>query len=210
MTAPDGLLRDAGGARPTSDVVNHCVDCCCARSWSALGVTEYDGKSIPEHITRLRDSEALARGKIAEQMIEIERLKANQRCSAIEQGDVGYPCVFRAEAEARIAALEAERDAALSARESIEEFSHAKTDEILRLSADNELWQDRCLALQTERDALAKDAELLQAMAAEWNQNRRGVRYAGMPIWDALCEAVGDDADGTAMRAAIDAARSKP
>ena len=46
---------------------------------------------------------------IAEQMIEIERLKANQRCSAIEQGDVGYPCVFRAEAEARIAALEAER-----------------------------------------------------------------------------------------------------
>jgi hypothetical protein len=43
-------------------------------------------------------------------MIEIERLKANQRCSAIEQGDVGYPCVFRAEAEARIAVLEAERD----------------------------------------------------------------------------------------------------
>ena len=40
----------------------------------------------------------------------------------------------------RIAALEAECDAALSARESIEEFSHAKTDEILRLSADNELW----------------------------------------------------------------------
>jgi hypothetical protein len=110
----------------------------------------------------------------------------------------------------RIAALEAECDAALSARESIEEFSHAKTDEILRLSADNELWQDRCLALQTERDALAKDAELLQAMAAEWNQNRRGVRYAGMPIWDALCEAIGNDVDGVGMRAAIDAAKEKP
>lgn len=39
----------------TSDLVNHCVDCCCARSWAALGVTEYDGKSIPEHITRLRE-----------------------------------------------------------------------------------------------------------------------------------------------------------
>ena len=34
---------------------NHCVDCCCARSWTALGVSEYDGKSIPEHITILRE-----------------------------------------------------------------------------------------------------------------------------------------------------------
>ena len=59
-------------------------------------------------LVQLRDSEALARGKIAEQMIEIERLKMNQRCSAIEQGEVGYPCVFRAEAESRITALEAE------------------------------------------------------------------------------------------------------
>ena len=55
-------------------------------------------------LVQLRDSEALARGKIAEQMIEIERLKMNQRCSAIEQEEVGYPCVFRAEAESRIAA----------------------------------------------------------------------------------------------------------
>jgi hypothetical protein len=68
-----------------------------------------DRRKVVAALVQLRDSEALARGKIAEQMIEIERLKANQRCSAIEQGDVGYPCVFRAEAEARIAALEAER-----------------------------------------------------------------------------------------------------
>ena len=33
----------------------HCVDCCCARSWTALGVTEYDGRSIPEHIIALRE-----------------------------------------------------------------------------------------------------------------------------------------------------------
>lgn len=33
---------------------NHCNDCCCARSWKALGVSEYDGKSIPEHIAALR------------------------------------------------------------------------------------------------------------------------------------------------------------
>ena len=33
----------------------HCRDCCCARSWEALGITEYDGRSIPEHITTLRE-----------------------------------------------------------------------------------------------------------------------------------------------------------
>lgn len=32
---------------------NHCRDCCCARSWKALGITEYTGHSIPEHIERL-------------------------------------------------------------------------------------------------------------------------------------------------------------
>lgn len=33
---------------------SHCVDCCCAQSWKALGVTKYTGLSIPEHIERLR------------------------------------------------------------------------------------------------------------------------------------------------------------
>lgn len=56
----------------------------------------------------------------------------------------------------------------------------------------------------------AKDAARLKAMAAEWDRARRGVD-SSMPIWDALCEAVGDNADGNGMRAAIDAAvnRSK-
>lgn len=36
--------------------VSHCVDCCCARSWKALGITEYTGKSIPEHIDQLRSA----------------------------------------------------------------------------------------------------------------------------------------------------------
>jgi len=34
--------------------VEHCKDCCCARSWKALGITNYTGKSIPEHIEQLR------------------------------------------------------------------------------------------------------------------------------------------------------------
>ena len=32
----------------------HCKDCCCARSWKALGVNGYTGKSIPEHIADLQ------------------------------------------------------------------------------------------------------------------------------------------------------------
>jgi hypothetical protein len=40
---------------PSSDQeVSHCRDCCCARSWKALGITEYTGMSIPEHIELLR------------------------------------------------------------------------------------------------------------------------------------------------------------
>jgi hypothetical protein len=64
-----------------------------------------DRDEAADALIQLRDAEALARGKIAEQMIEIARLNANQRCAAIEQGDVGYPCVFRAEAEAEVARL---------------------------------------------------------------------------------------------------------
>ena len=34
----------------------HCKDCCCARSWTALGFEKYTGLSIPEHIEMLRNS----------------------------------------------------------------------------------------------------------------------------------------------------------
>ncbi|MCK5612076.1 hypothetical protein KAR91_59950 [Candidatus Pacearchaeota archaeon] len=37
----------------TQEII-HCRDCCCARSWKALGITEKTGKSIPEHIEELR------------------------------------------------------------------------------------------------------------------------------------------------------------
>lgn len=32
---------------------NHCIDCCCAKSWEALGKKDYTGKSIPEEIEKL-------------------------------------------------------------------------------------------------------------------------------------------------------------
>jgi hypothetical protein len=47
----------------SEEQVVHCKDCCCARSWKALGITEYTGLSIPEHILRLREAlERIAAG----------------------------------------------------------------------------------------------------------------------------------------------------
>lgn len=34
--------------------MSHCQDCCCARSWEALGIDTYTGKSIAEHIQELK------------------------------------------------------------------------------------------------------------------------------------------------------------
>jgi len=59
-------------------------------------------------LVQLRDSEALARGKIAEQMIEIARLKDLVTETCVKE----LAQMTRAhDAELRIAALEAERDA---------------------------------------------------------------------------------------------------
>jgi hypothetical protein len=38
-----------------SETEVHCRDCCCARSWEALGITTYTSLSIPEHIRLLRE-----------------------------------------------------------------------------------------------------------------------------------------------------------
>ena len=45
--------------------MSHCKDCCCARSWEALGITEYTGLSIPEHIERLTTERDEARKEVA-------------------------------------------------------------------------------------------------------------------------------------------------
>ena len=50
---------------------NHCIDCCCQRSWEALGLKEYSGKSIPEEIEKI--------------MLENERLRIE--LEARPQGD---------------------------------------------------------------------------------------------------------------------------
>jgi len=43
---------------------DHCKDCCCARSWAALGVNEYTGKSIPEHIELIKAENERLRGAL--------------------------------------------------------------------------------------------------------------------------------------------------
>lgn len=52
------MARYADMVRIESD---HCKDCCCARSWTALGISGYTGKSIPEEIEAIRaDRDRLA------------------------------------------------------------------------------------------------------------------------------------------------------
>jgi len=82
MTDTDGLLRDAGGPRKASDVDalieqfpeinpgNYGED-------DAIALNNW-GIDAVAALVQLRDSEALARGKIAEQMIEIERLRGKR------------------------------------------------------------------------------------------------------------------------------------
>ena len=47
------MLNQKAGQEKAPEA-HHCVDCCCARSWKALGITEYTGKSIPEEIESLK------------------------------------------------------------------------------------------------------------------------------------------------------------
>jgi len=49
---------------------NHCADCCCARSWAALSVTAYDGRSIPEHIAVLLADNARLREAVRDYLAE--------------------------------------------------------------------------------------------------------------------------------------------
>ena len=180
-TDTDGLLKDAGGARPASDVVNHCVDCCCARSWSALGVTEYDGKSIPEHITRLRDSEALVRGKIVEQMIEIARLtKLETECWSNPEAWMKW-CDVRVleRAERAEAELDTQNRALAQCRallkQEIDDVVPLR-DKVAALEAERDAWKSKLLAEEVEHDATMAERDALHADAVaifEW-MNRKG------------------------------------
>lgn len=61
----------------------HCVDCCCARSWEALGISEYTGKSIPEEITHLR--EWMSKNRDAATELQYQLDEATTRIKELEE-----------------------------------------------------------------------------------------------------------------------------
>ena len=142
MCLSEASRKDAGGARPASDVdalIERCKawaapECPASRIMLDDRELRDDMNAAAAALVQLRDSEALARGQIAEQMIEIARLterltkfnEARERAEArVEQRDkqiAVYNNGGFADADAlaekfidltnRIAALEAEREAA--------------------------------------------------------------------------------------------------
>ncbi len=54
-SAHTGFSCPEPASQSTDAQETHCRDCCCARAWKALGITEYTGLSIPEHIELLRN-----------------------------------------------------------------------------------------------------------------------------------------------------------
>ncbi len=59
----------------------HCKDCCCAKSWEALGIKDYTGKSIPEEIVKLK--------KEKWGILELEGLSLRQETEARILGIIG-------------------------------------------------------------------------------------------------------------------------
>jgi len=108
------------------DEAEHCKDCCCARSWRALGVMEYTGKSIPEYIDDLkaerddkleveRQSIIVLSDMVVDKEAEIEHWKLN--------------CLSK---DDELAQLRAERDA---------------------YHQDRDNWRASCKQVENERDA---------------------------------------------------------
>ena len=142
MTDTDGLLRDAGGARPASDV-DALIDEPNADyfKWDAdWGLRACDA------LVQLRDSEALARGKIAEQMIEIARL------TKLETECWSNPEAWMKWCDVRV----------------LERVERAET-EVLILRNDLATYAERIADLEAERADLIK---INNGWAHEWDKMR--------------------------------------
>lgn len=83
---------------------NHCKDCCCARSWNALGITEYTGKSISEEIqqvVRERDDLLYCNDFVGRRVTSAEsKIEAIQKFVNAQAEDEGLWCeaVYASEA----------------------------------------------------------------------------------------------------------------
>lgn len=65
---------------------NHCADCCCARAWKALEISEYTGKSISEEITALKAENAKRQDALCES--EARSLLNFQRFEEAMEGEL--------------------------------------------------------------------------------------------------------------------------
>ena len=166
MTAPDRLLRDAGGARPRDE-----LDALIERlqgfnppdrtiaSQRDYSQAIYDAADA---LVQLRDSEALVRGKIAEQLIKIEwleRMKQNYYDEAVKgwskcrAAEAELDTQNRALAQCR-ALLKQEIDDVVPLRERIAALEAERAD----LIKINNGWAHEWDAMREERDALLKAA----------------------------------------------------
>ena len=100
----DGTIPD----RRAPSAAEHCQDCCCARSWKALGVTDSKGLSIPEHIMAMRseiERERIgARKTFDEFYATIKALRAEVNALHIRVRDLVLDGVTLAEEGARLQA----------------------------------------------------------------------------------------------------------
>lgn len=80
----------------------HCEDCCCARSWDALGISEYTGRSIPDEIERLRKRvDEFERGEVKWAVLWEDGFgelapsqeAANKLAASVENLGIGYRIV---------------------------------------------------------------------------------------------------------------------
>jgi len=77
-----------------TEIKHHCKDCCCARSWEALGISEYTGKSIPEHIAALRgNTPTHTEAELVEIVAESQRGLISDNCPTwCKEGDSCAAC----------------------------------------------------------------------------------------------------------------------
>ena len=65
------------------EYLEHCEDCCCARSWKALGVTTYTGMTIVEHIKQLVQQHDTLRTQ-ARELAEVTLKDRAEACPFVE------------------------------------------------------------------------------------------------------------------------------
>ena len=75
---------DGTGKIPQHVAENHCWDCCCARSWKALGIEHTTGKSIPEHIEILSRKAALC-GRMAGELRRLRDIVSPMDVESIDE-----------------------------------------------------------------------------------------------------------------------------